>query len=125
MAAELLVPLDVLRRELDFLAGLEGEVSRLAHRFKVSTLVVLGHIPDAGGPLGGLRRGTRPLAQSVEGSRGSICLPLGARVGKRFARALVESTFEGRTGFTEPFGMLGVKKMETFIELGRKLGVGY
>ena len=56
---------------------------------------------------------------------GDFYLTLGARVSKRFARALVVSTLEGRTAFTETFRMLGLKKMETFNELGRSLGVGY
>ncbi len=130
VAAELLVPLEVLRRELDVFADLEGEVSRLARRFKVSTLVVLRRIHDAGA----LSREEFWAAYDDElarlrglskGSGGNFYLTLGARVSKRFARALVESTLEGRTGFTEAFGMLGLKKMETFNELGRKLGVGY
>lgn len=130
VAAELLVPLEVLRRELDVDADLEGEVSRLARRFKVSTLVVLRRLHDAGA----LSREELWTAYDDElarlrglskGSGGNFYLTLGARVSKRFARALVESTLEGRTGFTEAFGMLGVKKMDTFNELGRKLGVGY
>lgn len=130
VAAELLVPLEVLRGELDVRAGLEREVSRLARRFKVSTLVVLRRIHDAGA----LSREELWTAYDEElarlrgltkGSGGNFYLTLGARVSKRFARALVESTLEGRTGFTEAFRMLGLKKMETFNELGRKLGVGY
>ncbi len=130
VAAELLVPLEVLRRELDIHADLEGEIGRLARRFKVSTLVVLRRIHDAGA----LSREEFWAAYDDElarlrglskGSGGNFYLTLGARVSKRFARALVESTLEGRTGFTEAFGMLGLKKMETFNELGRKLGIGY
>ena len=52
-------------------------------------------------------------------------LTLGARVSKRFARALFVSTFEGQTSFTEAFRMLGLKKMATFRELGHRLGVGF
>ena len=76
--------------------------------------------------LDGLRRGTRAVARPVpKGRGGDFYLTLGARVSKRFARALVVSTLEGHTAFTETFRMLGLKKMETFNELGRSLGVGY
>ena len=59
-----------------------------------------------------------------KGDGGNFYLTLGARVSKRFARALVVNTLEGRTAFTETFRMLGLKKMTTFNELGRSLGVG-
>ena len=65
------------------------------------------------------------LRKMPKGSGGDFYLTLGARVSKRFARAMVVSTLEGRTAFTETFRMLGLKKMATFNELGRSLGVGY
>ena len=55
------------------------------------------------------------------GSGGNFYLTLGARVSKRFARALVVSTLEGRTAFTESFRLLGVKKMATFRELANSV----
>jgi Zn-dependent peptidase ImmA (M78 family) len=129
VAAELLVPLDVLRDEYDRGADLSTEVNRLARRFKVSTLVVLRRMHDAGG----LTR--RQLWEAYEaelerlralpkGSGGDFYLTLGARASKRFARALVVSTFEGRSSFTEAFRLLGFKKMATFRELGHSLGLG-
>ena len=130
VAAELLVPLDVLRDEIEANADLQVEPSRLARRFKVSTLVVLRRIHDAGQ----LSRAELWAAYDAElarlralpkGSGGDSCLTRGARLSKRFARALVVSTLEGRTAFTETFRMLGLKKMATFNELGRSLGVGY
>ncbi len=57
------------------------------------------------------------------GSGGDFYLTLGARAGKRFARALVVSTLEGRSSFTEAFRLLGFKKMATFREVGHSLGV--
>ena len=130
VAAELLVPLSALRDELDGFADLQDELQRLARRFKVSTLVIIRRIHDAGG----LARDELWTAYDAElarlrampkGSGGDFYLTLGARVSKRFARALVVSTLEGRTAFTETFRMLGLKKMATFNELGRSLGVGY
>ena len=130
VAAELLVPLAALRDALDRHPNLHLERNRLARRFKVSTLVILRRIHDAGW----LTREELWTAYDAElarlralpkGSGGDFYLTLGARVSKRFARALVVSTLEGRTAFTETFRMLGLKKMETFNELGRSLGVGY
>jgi hypothetical protein len=59
------------------------------------------------------------------GSGGDFYLTLGARASKTFARALVSSALEGRTSFTEVFRLLGFKKMETFREVAKSLGVGY
>ncbi len=130
MAAELLVPLDALRGEFNPRGDPVGQLGRLARRFKVSTLVVLRRIHDAGW----LSREDLWAAYEAElarlralpkGSGGDFYLTLGARVSKRFARALVVSTLEGRTAFTETFRMLGLKKMATFNELGRSLDVGH
>ena len=130
VAAELLVPLEVLRDEYDRHAGLGNETDRLARRFKVSTLVILRRIHDTGG----LTREQLWEAYEAElqrlralpkGSGGDFYLTLGARASKRFARALVVSTLEGRSSFTEAFRLLGFKKMATFCDLGHSLGVGF
>jgi Zn-dependent peptidase ImmA (M78 family) len=128
VAAELLVPLAILRREYRPDSELRGELNRLARRFKVSTLVVLRRIYDAGGL-------TRPefwrqyqaelvrLLAITKGSGGDFYLTQAARVSKRFARALVISTLEGQTLHRDAFRMLGFAKLETFNKLGRSLGV--
>jgi Zn-dependent peptidase ImmA (M78 family)/transcriptional regulator with XRE-family HTH domain len=129
VAAELLVPLDMVRAEHRRSGQLRDEVSRLAKRFKVSTLVVLRRIHDAGG----LTREAFWQAYNEEVDRlraiprtsgGDFYLTIGARASKRFARALVVSTLEGQTSFTEAFRLLGLKKMATFHDLGSSLGVG-
>lgn len=130
VTAELLVPLALMRDEYRAGDNLRTELERLARRFKVSTLVVLRRIHDAGGLSreqlwleyeGELER----LRALPKGSGGDFYLTQPARVSKRFARALFVSTFEGRTSFTEAFRMLGLKKMATFRELGHRLEVGF
>lgn len=129
VAAELLVPLAVLRGEYRKSADLRIEVDRLARYFKVSTLVILRRIHDAGGLT------EKQLWQAYQeelkrlraiipkGSGGDFYLTQAARVSKRFARALVASTLEGQTLHRDAFRMLGFSKLETFRELGRNLGV--
>jgi Zn-dependent peptidase ImmA (M78 family)/transcriptional regulator with XRE-family HTH domain len=128
VAAELLVPLMVFRAEYRRDADLAGEVARLARMFKVSNLVVLRRMHDAGG-LGRARfwteyeRELERLLAIPKGSGGDFYLTQAARVGKRFARALVVSTLEGNTLYRDAFRMLGFSKLETFRELGRSLEV--
>ena len=57
-------------------------------------------------------------------SGGNAVLNVGVRVSKRLARALVVSTLEGRTSYTESFRLLGVKKLSTFESVAERLGVG-
>jgi len=130
VAAELLVPLDLFNAEHDPQAELGPELERLARRFKVSTLVILRRMHDVGTLRGdrywaAYEAEAQRLQSFPRSSGGDFYLTLGARVSKRFARAIVVSTLEGRSSFTEAFRLLGFKKMATFHELGRELGVGF
>ncbi len=130
VAAELLVPLATLRRELVRGEALDETLRRLARRFKVSTLVILRRLLDAGqlarnrfdaawnAELERLRQFTRDGAGGGDFYRTTL-----ARVSRRFARALVESTLEGQTLYRDAFRMLGVAKTETFNHIGREVGV--
>ena len=125
VAAELLVPLAALRAN----EPLDDALPRLARTFKVSTLVILRRLLDAG-------RIDRPrfdiawaeevarlrhLAQG--GSGGDFYRTTLSRVSRRFARALVVSTLEGQTLYRDAYRMLGVSKTETFNNLGREVGL--
>lgn len=130
VAAELLVPLEVFRAEYDQRAALRQELDRLARRFKVSTLVILRRMHDTGTLRGdaywtAYQDEVERLRRLPGGSGGNFYLTLGARASKRFTRALVISTVEGRSSFTEAFRLLGFNKMATFREVGRSLGVGF
>jgi Zn-dependent peptidase ImmA (M78 family) len=128
IAAELLVPLNILRSEYQKKNDLKDEVNRLARRFKVSTLVVLRRIYDARGLT--KKQFWQAYYEELERlltlpsrSGGNFYLTQAARVSKRFARALVISTLEGQTLHRDAFRMLGFSKLETFRDLGRSLGV--
>ena len=129
VAAEMLVPLAALRQAYDRRAVLSEEANRLARVFKVSTLVVMRRIHDAGGltreELWQAYEAELTLLHAIkkEGG-GDFYLTQAVRVSKRFARALIRSTFEGQTSFTEAFRMLGLKKMSTFRELGNSVRAG-
>jgi Zn-dependent peptidase ImmA (M78 family) len=128
VAAELLVPLDVFNKDYQKNTGLEDELKRLARRFKVSTLVILRRMHDAGGLTqkqfwGEYNRELKKLMAISKGSGGNFYLSQAARVSKRFARAVIVSTWEGRSSFTEAFRLVGCKKMDTFKNLGASLEV--
>lgn len=127
VAAELLVPLADFRAALIQGEPLEDAIARLARQFKVSTLVVLRRMRDS-----------RWLDQEafdrayaaevakliglVRGSGGNFYRTTVSRIGRRFCRALIESTLEGNTLYRDAFRMLGVTRSGTFDELSRNLG---
>ena len=129
VAAELLVPIELMAQEFDGTATLADEVSRLARRFKVSALVVLRRIYDTGGLSrqqfwDAYKAEIQRLRAIPRGTGGNFYLTQAARLSKRFAAALVASTLEGQTRYNDAFRMLGFAKQATFKELGRSLGVG-
>ncbi|HEX3909093.1 MAG TPA: ImmA/IrrE family metallo-endopeptidase [Solirubrobacteraceae bacterium] len=131
VAAEFLLPLaDLGDVDVDE-AHLTDELERLARKFKVSTLVALRRVFDAGL----LSEARYRIAYAAERDRilelmeegtsagGNFYNTQPIRVSKRFARALIESTLEGQTLHRDAFQMLGFKKHGTFDELARRLGV--
>lgn len=130
VAAELLVPLEALRAAYRPDAPIPDEIQRLAREFKVSTLVALRRLFDAGfieqGRLWQHYREEQARLKVLEqrgSGGGDFYRTLGARTSKRFARAIVSSTLEGQTLFQDAFRMLGVRKTATFYEAARELGV--
>ena len=130
VTAELLVPLVALRQVLQHDEPPHQSMQRLARHFKVNTFVILRRLLDAGA----LDRPVFDRAWASE--RAHLREPAGAsagggdfyrttlsRVSRRFARALVESTLEGQTLYRDAFRMLGVKKTETFNNIGREVGM--
>ena len=128
VAAEVLVPLSILRQEFRANEDLPAALARLARRFKVSSLVLLRRIHD----LGALRDTEFRSAYRAEQERllavartsgGNFYPTLRTRVGRRFGHALMTSTLGGRTSFSESFRLLGIKSPAALQDFADSLGI--
>jgi Zn-dependent peptidase ImmA (M78 family) len=108
--------------------AIPGTISRLSRTFKVSSLVVLRRLHDAGvldrQAMGDLYRQEVALLarRKRTDSGGDFYASHRARVGRRFARAVYTSAWEGRCSFTEAFRLLNIRRMDTFHKLGAAVG---
>ncbi|CAG0962807.1 hypothetical protein PHYC_00819 [Phycisphaerales bacterium] len=133
VAAEMLVPLDGFRQAYSRRADLRLEVQRLSRQYKVSTLVILRRMLDAGGLSreafqaafdAELKRLKAELAKRKAASTGGdYYATTSVRVSERFAKAVLASTWEGRSTFTEAFRLLGCRNVKTLESLGDRLGM--
>jgi Zn-dependent peptidase ImmA (M78 family) len=132
VAAEVLVPLDEFRRVVR--PGAEPE--RLAAKYRVSTLVILRRMLDAGfltreehdhaydQELARLNALLARRKDADAGGGGNYYATARYRLGKRFATAVIASAWEGRSTFTEAFRLLGCRNVKTLEALGERLGIG-
>jgi Zn-dependent peptidase ImmA (M78 family) len=133
VAAEMLVPLDGFRQAYSRRADLRTEMQRLSRQYKVSTLVILRRMLDAGGLSrdafqaafdAELKRLRDELAKrKAAGGGGDYYATTSIRVSERFAKAVLASTWEGRSTFTEAFRLLGCRNVKTLESLGDRLGM--
>src|SRR5699024_12619652 len=118
VAAELLMPLETLRAEYQPESSITDEMQRLASSFKVSTLVALRRIFDAGY----IDQATlwkhyheeetrlRHLKNKKEKDGGNPYRTIPARASRRFSQAIISSALEGMTSFSEANRLLGIRK---------------
>lgn len=131
VAAEFLLPSSELQGVQLDPGNLTDDLERLARRFRVSTLVVLRRLYEAGyfteaqfwEKFAEERDRVLALIDEDSSGGGNFYNTQPVRVSKRFARALIESTLEGQTLRRDAFQMLGFKKVATFNELALRLGV--
>jgi len=129
VAAELLVPKESLKHNYQRNSPIPNNISNLSRHYKVSTLVILRRLLD----IGILQRTefveyyrtemSRSTPRKKGSTGGDFHATLKTRVGKRFASALVASTFSGKTSFTDAFHYLGINKTSTLKTFGKSLGV--
>src|SRR5690606_3419634 len=130
VAAEFLMPLAMLQQDYQAGTPIADEIQRLARSFKVSTLVALRRLYDAGfideptlwqSYREELAR-IRALDRGGSGG-GDFYRTLGARLGNCYAGTVLSRRLEWHTLFLVAFRMLGVRKPSTFYEAARELGV--
>lgn len=130
VAAEILVPISSLD-DVTIGADLAATFNGLARKYRVSTLVILRRLRDAGQLTASAFRTAYEdeLKQildhkKAQGGGGDFYNTQPVRVSKTFARALIGSALEGRTLHRDAYSLLAIKKFSTFQELTTKLGVG-
>ncbi|AYD90328.1 ImmA/IrrE family metallo-endopeptidase [Actinomyces sp. 2119] len=132
VAAQVLIPLDSLREGWAGDCG-QDELNRLASHYKVSTLVVLARLRDAGfltwdeymARYDAERQRVMGLMQAGRdrGGGGNYYHTQLRRLGRAFTRAVVSSTLEGRTTYRDAYRLLGTVKHSTFEGLAEKVGI--
>ena len=129
VAAELLVPMSSISKEYKKNAPLPKEIQRLAYFFKVSKLVILRRLYDAGELTAGkfhsaYKKTLAILKEKVSSSGGGdFQLIFKKRVNDRFAYALIVSTLEGKTLYRDCFRMLGIQGQDSFEKRAKELGI--
>ena len=128
VAAEVLVPLADFEPQEPYDSN---ELDRLARQYKVSTLVILKRIYDAGLLQWDDYRARyeaepgRVLAilarQSGEGG-GNFYYTQPLRVSQRLAHAVISDTLAGNTLYRDAYRLVGTRKHNTFVQLGEQVG---
>lgn len=131
VAAEFLMPLSATRKAYhkNKDASLEEQLQPLARLFKVSTLVVLRRLWEAGfidkesfwEHYQKISAHTK--ARGTASGGGDFYKTLTTRTGKRFMQALIPHTLEGHTLFRDAFQLLGVNKTTILYKAAAKLGI--
>lgn len=130
VAAEILVPQKAFNNALKEFGQ---DVHTLRRFFKVSSLVILRRLRDAKAiddeTFEALydaeeRSFQEKRTMQKEKPGGNYYATQSARVSPQLARAIIGSAMEGKTPYRDAYGLLGVKKAETFNKFARELEFG-
>ncbi len=127
VAAELLIPEVILAREFRPTGDLVEETRRLSRYFKVSSQVVLRRLADehliSWETYRTMVRSFESNPSSLQSAGGNFYNTIPVRASRRFTRAVVASTLEGRTLYRDAFRLLGFSSQKAFDGLSHKLGL--
>jgi Zn-dependent peptidase ImmA (M78 family) len=129
VAAEILVPEDSLRHGWADVSRRADSVTILSRMFKVSGLVILRRLYDAGFLDWATFRSRYVQeehrygeATTREKGGGDFYRTQQTRLSSRFIDAVIESALEGRTSSREAYPLLGIKTTATFREVANRRG---
>ncbi len=126
VAAEFLVPWEELKEEYAADTKPSAQVHRLTKHFKVSSLVILRRLRDLKlikeRQFWPLYNNELQRIKTKANAGGNFYTTKQARIGRSFARAIIESTLEGKTLYRDAFRLLELDKMDTFNKLCQALG---
>ncbi|MBQ7607004.1 MAG: ImmA/IrrE family metallo-endopeptidase [Desulfovibrionaceae bacterium] len=128
VAAEFLLPLEEIKELCKDSKNLCEDINVIARTYKVSTLVAIIRLKEAGLLS---KEEARKLYHSEsqkhtplkKSGGGSFFNTLTSRTGRLFLHALLSSTFEAGTLFQEACRLLSVNKISTLFKAARKLGI--
>lgn len=127
VAAEFLLPRAMLERDFNPDLGMEAQVERIARAHRVSKLVVLRSLLDAGklsrDDFTSLYVRAEEAAPEKISSGGNYFNTKPIRVGRRFGRSLIEAVADGWASQTEALELLEIRKIETLRKLSAQLGL--
>lgn len=131
VAAEVLLPMAHLQQDYRGDSSTE-ELERLAKKYRVSTLVVLRRLFDAGflkwdqyrdWYARELARVMAFLARRGDQAGGNYYYTQPLRISRRFSQAVIASALEGETSYRDAYSLLETKKHSTFANLASELVV--
>lgn len=130
VAARILIDAAVLRGRAPRIETFPAQLEDLSRYFKVSTLVILRRMLETQmltrdqffPAYREERERLRRLPRSDGSSGGSFYNTAPVRSSKRFTRAILRSTLEGETVYTEAFAMLGTHRSESIRNLAFATG---
>ena len=131
VAAEILVPLDEIKRVWRNSDDRLDGIRQAARYFRVSNLVMARRIYDAGyldypefqALYDELEQSGKTVNKKEDDRGGGFVNPSRSRFGEQLLRALVGSVYAGKTPYREAMQLLGVSKPKTIDTLGKGLGM--
>jgi Zn-dependent peptidase ImmA (M78 family)/transcriptional regulator with XRE-family HTH domain len=130
LAAELLVPSDLLINVFNKKSSILDEIKRLVNIFKVSNLVMIRRLHDLSfinkkefNSLFSDEMKSINSFKKRKSAGGNYFATIKKRIGNRFIYAVISDTLSRNTRFTDAFSLINIKNTQQFDKLAKKLEI--